>query len=69
MGNNMVWVSVKDALPKKYDIVITARPAKNPSGWTIEQGVLKDNGYWKVFGTSTKAVTHWMPLPDPPEVG
>ena len=23
--------------------------------------------WWRVYGTRTKSVTHWMPMPDPPE--
>lgn len=23
------------------------------------------NGWWKVYGTRTKHVTHWMPMPEP----
>jgi hypothetical protein len=29
--------------------------------------MLDVNGWWKVYGTRTKAVTHWMPLPEPPK--
>lgn len=30
-------------------------------------GCLDVNDWWKVYGTRTKAVTHWMPLPEPPK--
>lgn len=23
-------------------------------------------GWWRVYGTRTKSVTHWMPMPAPP---
>lgn len=29
--------------------------------------IAKQHFWWKVYGTRTKAVTHWMPLPDPPK--
>lgn len=25
--------------------------------------------WWWVYGTCTKSVTHWMPMPEPPEEG
>ena len=56
------WISVKDRLPEPGERVIVARGEK------VEQGVyLAVNGWWKVYGTNTKSVTHWMPLPEPPK--
>ena len=56
----MEWISVKDRLPDKFCPVIVNRPGR------VEQGMLDINGWWKVYGTRTKSVTHWMPLPEPP---
>lgn len=56
------WISVKDALPDAFAPVIVCR-----SGGKVEAGSRGLNGWWNVYGTRTKTVTHWMPLPDPPE--
>ena len=56
------WTSVKDKLPKKFEPVIVCR-----EGGKVEQGYKDVMDWWKVYGTRTKKVTHWMPLPEPPE--
>ena len=57
------WIPVTERLPESQQKVIVCR--KNGK---VEQGVyLGVNGWWKVYGTNTKAVTHWMPLPEPPK--
>lgn len=57
------WISVKDRLPEEFAPVIVCR-----KGGKVESGMLDVNGWWKVYGTRTKNVTHWMPMPEPPEV-
>lgn len=60
------WISVEDRLPNKYRLVIIT------DGEHIEEGYINNYGIWS-FGnglrweTSLKAVTHWMPMPEPPE--
>ena len=61
----MEWISVKDRLPEPFDQVIICRPSKGAP--RVEAGSLDVNGWWRVYGTRTKSVTHWMPLPDPPK--
>lgn len=57
------WIPVSDRLPESSQRVIVCR-----KDGRVEQGVyLGVNGWWKVYGTNTKAVTHWMPMPAPPE--
>lgn len=59
------WIPVSDRLPESSQRVIVCR-----ENGKVEQGVfLGVNGWWKVYGTNTKAVTHWMPMPVPPEEG
>ena len=57
------WIPVGVRLPKSREHVIVCR-----KDGRVEQGVyLGVNGWWKVYGTNTKSVTHWMPMPEPPE--
>ena len=60
------WISVKDRLPEHFEPVLVCRE-KNGSPY-VEQGYKDVGEWWKVYGTRTKQVTYWMPLPEPPEV-
>ena len=57
------WISVEERLPKEYQHII---------GWTSwrEIGEVYFNGKHFVWDMDydTADVTHWMPLPEPPEV-
>ena len=56
------WIPVTDQLPKSGERVIVCR-----KDGRVEQGIfLGVNGWCKVYGTNTKAVTHWMPMPAAP---
>lgn len=61
------WISVKKRLPERFEPVLVCRE-KNGSPY-VEQGHKDVGEWWKVYGTRTKQVTHWMPLPEPPEEG
>ena len=58
----MEWISVKDRLPERMQLVIVCR-----KGGKVEQGYRDVGDWWKVYGTRTKYITHWMPLPEPPK--
>lgn len=60
------WISVEDRLPDAFTPVIVCRPG-NDVAHIVEQGCKDVMDWWKVYGTRTKKVTHWMPLPEPPE--
>ena len=62
----MEWVSVKERLPDIGAPVIVCRE-QDKGRFVVEQGYRRLNGFWKVFGANTKRVTHWMPMPEPPE--
>lgn len=60
------WISVEDELPPIGHRVIVFREYE----WgevRVEQGIRDIDGWWRVYGTRTKKVSHWMPLPAPPE--
>ena len=53
------WISVKDRLPKNDDEVLVSTRLKNIGiGWW--------DSYWR-SDLSVKEITHWMPMPAPPE--
>lgn len=65
------WVSVKDRLPEIsknvllcYELICFDR--KYPD---IFIGYLKDNKIWRIGKEDFifESITHWMPLPEPPE--
>lgn len=59
------WIPVTDRRPPNGTPVLICR--RRPGGeLVVEQGCRDVNGWWKVYGTRTKSVTHWMPLPTPP---
>ena len=55
------WIPVTERLPERYAAVIVCR-----EGGKVEQGYRDIGDWWKVYGTRTKKITHWMPLPEPP---
>jgi len=65
------WISVKERLPENGETVIMAHIAEGSvTGFYATYG-----GYWAMYtaGRSIRLadgeVTHWMPLPEPPEKG
>lgn len=63
--NDGGWISVEDRLPERFEPVLVCRE-KNGSPY-VEQGYKDVGEWWKVYGTRTKQVTHWMPIPNPPK--
>lgn len=57
----MKWISVEDRLPERFNRVLVYR-----KGGKVEQGFRDVGDWWKIYGTRTKHITHWMPLPEPP---
>lgn len=64
----MKWIDVKDKLPEAFQPVIICRANKDGQK-KVEAGMLDVNGWWKIYGTRTKSVTHWMPMPEAPREG
>ncbi len=65
------WISVEKALPDDFIPVLLCIPSQSPMP-TVREGY-RVNGAWmcqSLFGMLEPwydTVTHWMPLPDPPE--
>lgn len=69
------WISVKDALPEEYKMVLIAArvtddPDMDPSYWlgTYQNGEWLDDLQCEIE-CYTFAVTHWMEIPGLPEKG
>lgn len=56
------WIPVTERVPKHMQPVLVCR-----NDGKVEQGYKDVNDWWKVYGTRTKKITHWMPLPEPPK--
>lgn len=63
------WINVKERRPKAFEPVIVCRAGAEKGAVKVEHGYLDVNGWWKVYGTRTKHVTHWMPMPEQPKEG
>ena len=57
------WIPVTERLPEAFVPVIVCRDGA-PGERIVEQGHKDVGDWWKVYGTRTKRVTHWMPLPE-----
>lgn len=67
---NFEWISVKDRLPEKNTWVLCYVKWMIPV-FEMERGIRKYSDVKKVFFDGRfrlgDSVTHWMPLPEPPE--
>lgn len=61
------WISVKDRLPKPYTALMFFGKFSPMIGYSSYVGCY-DGKKWRSDVGETKNVTHWMPLPTPPEV-
>lgn len=68
------WISVEERLPEYGVSVLVADAREGFIGkWWLKAGTDTRNGkdFWvddSDYGFSFAEVTHWMPLPEPPEV-
>ena len=65
--NLQKWIPVAEQIPKPYEGVIIAREKEKGKPLKVEQGMLTEGGWWKVYGANVKRISYWMPLPEPPE--
>ena len=60
------WIPVSERVPDATERVLVCRPGKNGEP-VVEQGYKDVRDWWRVYGCRTKQVTHWMPMPQPPD--
>ena len=68
------WVSVDDRLPEEGEYVLCVLKGFNYGGKIqvckfVPADKFKDKPYFEHFRNGFPSVTHWMPLPEPPEEG
>ena len=63
------WISVKDRLPEQMKKVLTTVEYDfNGKHYRhLKIAYYDGNGKWEPLSRQTDEITHWMPLPDPPE--
>ena len=67
--NRDSWISVEDGLPEKYKDVWVSFIFHNGNQITEKAYRVGDDIWWRSCDDETiKNVTHWMPLPEAPEV-
>lgn len=59
------WISVHDRLPDVGQVVLAFGTRSSTSG--MFQGADGRPDLWSWKGNMTKRVSHWMPLPEPPD--
>lgn len=62
------WISVKDQLPEKQGVYLVAFKSPLPKV-TIAWWAPREYGWYDLeyYNFHTDGVSHWMPLPEPPE--
>ena len=58
------WISVKDRLPGKWENVLCFYKYEPDSPNVVCENTYLGGGMWM---SEADKVTHWMPIPDPPE--
>ena len=59
------WIPVAERLPEEGQPVLVSRIRGREK--RVEQGEKAEGDWWRIYGTRTKKVEAWMPLPEPYE--
>lgn len=64
------WIPVTERLPEPFVSVLVQMPGERPFP-TVREGFITKDGIWHsaLYNREPDEVTHWMPLPRPPEDG
>lgn len=69
ISNKPRWISVTERLPEEHEVVLVVDKANDIGMGTLEP--LWDGTVWVVpfedVDNEFRPITHWMPLPQPPE--
>ena len=70
MARVQEWISVDDRLPEPFVSVLVNMPGEEPCP-TVREGFISNDGIWQsaMFRREPGEVTHWQPMPQPPEEG
>lgn len=62
------WISVEDVLPPPFESVLVCMPGESPLPM-IHEGFISKEGVWYAnhFVREGDEITHWQPMPEPPE--
>lgn len=60
------WIPVSERLPKPHNAVLAVR--KNCTGRPYYATMYRDEKWSDIVSTEVIDVTHWMPLPEAPEI-
>jgi hypothetical protein len=66
----MEWISVDDKIPKvEHDLYSQKLLFYGQVNGVVDiyTGIYSDNGIWYSLGNEAVDVTHWMPVPEPPQ--
>lgn len=64
----MEWISVNDKLPENIDNVLAYSSLAYNQNCSVEVAFYDEDQQWKGAPTYfTNGITHWMPLPEPPQ--
>ena len=64
------WIPVTERLPEAFVSVLVQMPGERPFP-TVREGFITRDGIWHsaLYDREPDEVTHWMPMPKPPEDG
>ena len=61
------WISVKDRMPEQFVTVIGLMKEGVMPFPMVRECYLIEDGFWFSAINEFVEVTHWMPMPEPPE--
>jgi hypothetical protein len=64
-GEKMKWIGVKERLPREHGETVVY--VNDGDGYPYSDIGYYEGGLFRIGGEVVRTVTHWMPLPDPPD--
>lgn len=66
--NDKRWIPVEQRLPSRDQVVLAYTPGDTYCGRHVYEALFVSMNEWCTDRGDEECVTHWMPLPEPPEV-